>query len=143
MEKDGLLNKEQAEARLSQLKKTLMHEDVAESDGFVVQGKGRGKVLARIASEYARQGYSMGAPNAITKNAMQIPWNQEVIDALMEAEMLYSTNSVTGKKGERMETSRAGIEIMSKFRPFTDLFNLVDKNRTASGKPDFARIMEA
>jgi len=47
----------------------------------------------------------MGSPSATMRNASQVPWDQTVLNAMMDAENQYSVNSVRGKKGEEIVTS--------------------------------------
>lgn len=92
---------------------------------------------ARSAAEWlsanALQSSAMGTPNATVRNAFQMNPDSVVARALIDADRQYSKNSVEGKKGEGRNTSQDQMDVIGKFKPFSEFYRMVDKSRDENG----------
>ena len=129
------LSKAEADARKAKWQHTVFGGNKFSMDN--------GQDVMKVISAMMQDGSFMGAPNAVMRNASQIPWDSTVLKAMADAESQYSVNSVRGKKGIEMDSSREEIEIMSKYRPFQEFFHMVDSNRNQYGNIDESKLIEA
>lgn len=129
------ISKEEAEVRKSKLRSLVFSGDKFSMDN--------GRDVMKVISAMMQDGVFMGAPNAVLRNASQIPWDSTVLKAMADAESQYSINSVRGKKGYEMASSKEEIAIMTKYRPFQEFFHLVDSNRNQYGNIDESKLIEA
>ena len=129
------LSEEDANARKDQFSKAVFG-----MESFSAQ---KGLDIMKVLTPAMQGGYFMGGPDAVVRNAMQIPWTESVRKAIADAESQYSVNSVRNKKGMEMITTPEQMELLSKYRTFTEFFHAVNKHRDEFGNVDIPGLAEA
>ena len=126
----GGISKEELAKRDQSLKRIRNH-------GTKFSTKFDTELGARSAAEWlaanALQSAAMGTPNATVRNAFQMNPDSVVARALVDADRQYSKNSVEGKKGEGRNTSQDQMDVIGKFKPFSEFYRMVDKSRDEYG----------
>ena len=129
------LSEEETNARKEQFSKAVF-----KMDSFDARN---GMDIMKTIVPAMQGGYFMGGPDATIRNAMQIPWTESVQKAIADAESQYSVNSVRNKQGVEMATTPEQMELLSKYRTFTEFFHAVNKNRDEFGNVDIPSLTEA
>ena len=129
------LSQEETDARKEQFSKAVF-----KMDSFDARN---GMDVMKTIVPAMQGGYFMGGPDATIRNAMQIPWTESVRRAIADAESQYSVNSVRNKQGVEMATTPEQMELLSKYRTFTEFFHAVNKNRDEFGNVDIPALTEA
>ena len=138
------ITKEEREARKEQLKNTVYKSyETTGKDANKFFSLASGLDTMRAIGAASQNGSYMGAPDASIRRAMQAPGSKEVFLALADAENQYSVNSVRGKKGYEIAASKEQINVMTRYRPFTELFRMVDKARDERGNVVLSDLREA
>ena len=129
------LSQEETEARKKQFTNSVFQMDSFDAT--------KGMDVMRIITPAKQGGYFMGTPDAVVRNAMQIPWTTAVVKALSDSESQYSVNSVRHKQGTEMDTTPEQMELLTKYRAFTEFFHAVNKNRDDYGNVDIPKLAQA
>lgn len=128
-----------SQAEADKIKEEFKHNVFGADDIDLNKGIDVMKVLVPA----MQNGYFMGGPDATIRNAMQVPWDSTVLKAMSAAESQYSVNSIRNKTGIEMDTTPEQLEVLSKYRAFTEFFHIVDKNRDKYGNVSIPNLIES
>ena len=98
--------------------------------------------IGKWISAYAQQSFRLGAPNAITRNALQIPINRETAKAINMASSQYDANSVAAKYGFFFNSTKEGQEIMNKYKSWSEFYNTLMKSKDDRGHYDYNKFRD-
>jgi len=137
MEKIDKMGLSQAEA---EARKAAFTNPVFKMTSFDAR---KGKDVMNVSVPSMQSPYYMGSPDAVVRNAMQVPWEEYVVKAMADAESQYSVNSVRHKQGLEMDATPEQKRLLINYRAFTEFFHAVNKNRDEFGNVDIPSLTEA
>lgn len=133
------MKKEDLKARDEGLKRELEYSKNILDNKYHVYGKGSGAQVAEFIENYRKSSIAMGVPNAVLRNAYQMRPG-EVQQAMLDAIRQYDINSVQGKKGVFRETSQEERDVLTKYKPFSEFFHMIDKATGEDGYVDYEQL---